>query len=155
MKKEHADIHSSFHFVIQHNSALSQFVFHPFLTDQCILWNTVLPVWLLGGKSQDTLPLQGWSLNTIPKFEWGGWMWLILASFPCPSCENKFSRGGSCIPLTISVQEVCIYFWEQLLRPTHARFPRSVWWHLFPRELCIHASWVIFICHVGTPRSTM
>ena len=46
-------------------SALSLFV----LYDKCILWNTVLPVWLLGGKSQDTLSLQGWSLNTIPKSE--------------------------------------------------------------------------------------
>lgn len=25
----------------------------------------------------------------------------------------------------------------------------------FPRDLCIHASWVIFICHVSTPRSSV
>ena len=75
------------------------------------------------------------------------------ASFPCPSCENKLRR--SWIPLTISIQEVCIYFWAQLLRPTHAWFPLSVWWHIFPRELCIHASLVIFICHTCSPRSSM
>lgn len=66
---------------------------------------------------------------------------------------NTSRRGGvGCIPLAVSVQEVWSYIWPLLLHPTHAWFPWSVWWHLFPRDLCIHASWVIFICHVGTPR---
>lgn len=86
-------------------------------------------------------------------------LWLVLPAVSLPlsrvhPVKTNWWRGGN-IPLTISIWEVCIYFWEQLLRPTHAWFPWSVWRHLFPRDLCIHASWVIFICHVVTPRSSV
>lgn len=94
------------------------------------------------------------SWNIYDEIEWCWYFRRIFAFFPWPSSETKL-MGGHCIPLASSKQEICIYFWEQLLRPTHAWFPWSVWRHLFPRDLCIHASWVIFICHVGAPRSSV
>lgn len=119
--------------------------------------------WLLVARGRDSLTLEGreaWrkKFPNLPNLIWV--MRLNVVCAPAGSLPlsrvlpvNTSRRGGvGCIPLTVSVQEVWSYIWPLLLHPTHAWFPWSVWWHLFPRDLCIHASWVIFICHVGTPR---
>lgn len=81
------------------------------------------------------------------RFSW------IVASFPCPSCETKLTGGGSCIPPnhlhtrgldlfsgTAPASHTCMIPLECLVTS------------LSQRSICPGS---FFICHVGTPRSSV
>ncbi len=112
-------------------------------------------------KSQDTKTLVGGGPKKIPKFtkpkmndevECDWCFSRILGSFPCPSCENKLTGGGAAFLQPSPYKRSGSIFGHSSCIP-HMHIPLECLVTSFSQRSMY--TWVIFICHVGTTRSSV
>lgn len=129
------------------------------MIDLCLLGNSVVSPASCSQRSGSSA-IKGLDQETIPKFsrldmsdeaECGWCSSRIVASFPCPTLWDQVERRGSCIPQNdLHTSGLGLFLAATPVFHTCVFPPECLLTSLFPQ---IHLSWVIFICHVGTPRS--